>query len=44
MDVGHGALDVGKGDLLVGLGAVLADQALVGDHLLALGEELARRW
>lgn len=44
MDVCDGALDVGQGDFLVGMGPVLPDQALGRDHLLALREELARRW
>lgn len=43
VDVGDGALDVREGDALVGLGAVLADEALRGDHPLALREELAGR-
>lgn len=43
MDAHDSAFDMCKGDALVRLGAVLADQALRGDHLLALGEELARR-
>lgn len=43
VDVCHGAFDVGQGDFFVGVGAVFTDQPLGGDHLLALGEELARR-
>lgn len=43
MDAHDGALDVGESNTLIRMRAVLADKPLCSDHLLALGEELARR-